>query len=398
MWNIFGRYRGKKVLPSARQMNLIASILNHVAQGTGIAMETPQQPSTDAPWKIGIDVDWLNEFLDGRRVTANSIVKTDADGKLDALCSLLQTAPSSDKVLTVKQGGTSVTWEDISNHEHTTDDITDWDDATSDFLTDDDVGTTVAAYNHTHDEYAEVNHTHTASQITGLPDLSGCLTTDDIGDTVQAHSAKLDALNTALDATGKVPLSQLTGNISGHSGNCLVTINNSGALDHGGNDSYDVLMALTGKSTVSNHDVTLPFPEWADNATKQNVLVGTDASGDLKNLVTLLTTAPSTDKVLTVKKNGTVLSWEDGGGSAENPTNATILNSQFPSTATALTNTWTSGGNNGLVLSVQVRTVWDGSKLYGFYRNVKIDKRGMVYSVGLENRYEIDTPVKITWS
>lgn len=65
MWNLFGRYKGKKVLPSARQMNLIASILNHVCAGTGIRMEMPQQPSTDAPWRIYIDVAWLKKFVGG---------------------------------------------------------------------------------------------------------------------------------------------------------------------------------------------------------------------------------------------------------------------------------------------------------------------------------------------
>lgn len=65
MWNIFGRYKGRKALPSARQMNLIAAILNHVTQGPGIAMKTPQLPSTDTPWVIGVDVEWLKAFVGG---------------------------------------------------------------------------------------------------------------------------------------------------------------------------------------------------------------------------------------------------------------------------------------------------------------------------------------------
>lgn len=63
MWNLFGKYKGKKVLPSARQMNLIAAILNHVTQGTGIKMSMPQSPSTDAPWTIGVDTEWLRSFV-----------------------------------------------------------------------------------------------------------------------------------------------------------------------------------------------------------------------------------------------------------------------------------------------------------------------------------------------
>ena len=65
MWNLFGRYKGKKALPSARQMNLIAAILNHVTQGTGISMKMPHQPSTDAPWIIAVDTEWLKTFVGG---------------------------------------------------------------------------------------------------------------------------------------------------------------------------------------------------------------------------------------------------------------------------------------------------------------------------------------------
>ena len=96
MWNLFGRYKGKKALPSARQMNLIAAILNHVTRGTGISMQMPQQPSTDAPWVISVDTEWLKEFVggcgSGYSVAANSLVKSDANGQLDALVSLLTTA------------------------------------------------------------------------------------------------------------------------------------------------------------------------------------------------------------------------------------------------------------------------------------------------------------------
>ena len=118
MWNIFGRYRGRKVLPSARQMNLIAAILNHVTQGTGISMSTPQMPSTDAPWVIGIDVEWLKAFVGGGSgadlsgVGANKIVGTDSGSSPVAAASILTTAPTSDKTLSVKKNGTAITWED----------------------------------------------------------------------------------------------------------------------------------------------------------------------------------------------------------------------------------------------------------------------------------------------
>ena len=120
MWNLFGRYKGKKVLPSARQMNLIAAILNHVTQGTGIAMDKPQLPSTDTPWKIGVDVEWLKAFVGGSGYSgaANSLIKSDDNGELAALVSLLTTDATKDKVLTVAKGGTAVTWEDAAAQNH----------------------------------------------------------------------------------------------------------------------------------------------------------------------------------------------------------------------------------------------------------------------------------------
>ena len=121
MWNLFGRYKGKKVLPSARQMNLIAAILNHVTQGTGISMQMPQQPSTDAPWIIAVDTKWLQEFVgggSGYSGAANSLIKSDSNGDLAALVSLLTSNTTKDKVLTVLKGGTTVSWEDAAAQNH----------------------------------------------------------------------------------------------------------------------------------------------------------------------------------------------------------------------------------------------------------------------------------------
>ena len=118
MWNLFGRYKGKKVLPSARQMNLIAAILNHVAQGTGIKMNTPQQPSTDAPWTIGVDVEWLKAFVVGGNITPDSLAGSDANGSLTALLALPSSNVTEDKVLTVAKGGKAVSWEDAAAQNH----------------------------------------------------------------------------------------------------------------------------------------------------------------------------------------------------------------------------------------------------------------------------------------
>ena len=117
MWNLFGKYKGRKVLPSARQMNLIAAILNHVTQGTGIKMDRPQTPSTDAPWVIGVDTEWLKSFVGGggadlSGVGPNKIIGTNSNSEPSAAASLLTANPTSDKVLSVKKNGTGLSWED----------------------------------------------------------------------------------------------------------------------------------------------------------------------------------------------------------------------------------------------------------------------------------------------
>ena len=121
MWNLFGRYKGKKALPSARQMNLIAAILNHVTQGTGISMDKPQLPSTDSPWKIGVDVKWLKAFVgggSGYSGAANSIIKSDNNGQLADLLALPSSAVTKDKVLAVAKDGTTVSWADAAAQNH----------------------------------------------------------------------------------------------------------------------------------------------------------------------------------------------------------------------------------------------------------------------------------------
>ena len=141
------------------------------------------------------------------------------------------------------------------------------------------------------------------------------------------------------------------------------------------------------------------FVKFATGSTIANVLVGTDANGLLKNVVNLPTTAPSTDKVLTVKKNGTTVSWEDaGGGAAENPSSKTNLANAAPGTSSTNSGTWTAGGSNGVTVRYHTRTMWSGTYLYGFYRDMVFDKNGRLYSVSAETRYTIDTPTKVTWN
>lgn len=62
MWYVFDKYKGV-VWPKAGQMNLIARILNNLCEGTGIKIERPTNPSPSAPVSIGIDTEWLDDYI-----------------------------------------------------------------------------------------------------------------------------------------------------------------------------------------------------------------------------------------------------------------------------------------------------------------------------------------------
>ena len=64
MWHLFDRYKGV-VWPKARQMNLIAKILNNLCAGDGIKLTTPSVPSPAAPVTIAVDTEWLDNYMGG---------------------------------------------------------------------------------------------------------------------------------------------------------------------------------------------------------------------------------------------------------------------------------------------------------------------------------------------
>ena len=243
---------------------------------------------------------------------------------------------------------------------------------------------------------AEGDHTHTVSSITDL-NLSGYLQTSAVGTATTVGYLKL--LVAQLSSTGKVPLSMLTGNIAGHQHDCLVTIDNGGNLGHSGNAAYNAVTSLASDYTAWNSDC-LPYLQTRTN--QQGQIIGIylpTSSSSATELIPLLTASPSSDKVLTVKAGASVLTWEDGGSSAQNPSTAvTSLANAAPGTATANSGTWTAGGSNGVVVRVQTRTMWNGTNLYGFYRDLTFDKHGRLYSSSVETSFTIDTPVKVTWS
>ena len=140
------------------------------------------------------------------------------------------------------------------------------------------------------------------------------------------------------------------------------------------------------------------YAEWASGATKSGVLVGTNSSGALNNVVALPASNPSADKVLSVKKNGTAVTWEDADRPAENPSSKTTLVAGNSSSEQAQGNTHTVGDGKGFELPVVTRVVWTGTSLISFYSTLTFDKYGRLYKITGESIKPVDTPTKVTWS
>lgn len=409
MFGIFKKYKRLFGRDAARSFNLMAAFLTNLCGDESIDIDRPDDPSTGNPPCISVNREWLEDFVENLEeaptaadaplpVAAHVDNETDAQklariGSSDIKAPLDHVHRLPDSVLTADDidDGTNNGAVASASHDHTASDITDLDDeisaALANYPTTSAMNTAIAA---------------AIQQSGGGSVPSGVLTNEDIGDTVQAHSDELDALEAALDANGKVPLSQLTGNIQGHSGDCLVTIDNSGTLGHSENKAYDVLMELTDQSTVTNHVATLPFPSWASGATKTSVLVGTDGDGDLTNVMTLPASANATwDRMVVCAATGTSLSLKNVR--AENPSSTLQLvaggstNTSAQGAAHTVADTGTNLGK-GFVLPVVTRVVWTGSALVYFYTTLTFDKYGRLYSLTNETKVTIDSPVKVTWN
>ena len=130
-----------------------------------------------------------------------------------------------------------------------------------------------------------------------------------------------------------------------------------------------------------------------------NKIVKTDGNGQLAELADVLTSNQTKDKVLTVEKGGSTVTWEDAGPKDPSTakTSLTTTANGGEGNAAAQTNTWTFGGTNGVAVTVQTRTYYDHTAstpvLYGYYRTFTFDRNGKVYSISAETRYTIDQPV-----
>ena len=217
MFGIFKKYKRLFGRDAARSFNLMAAFLTNLCGDESINIDRPDDPSSGNPPCISVNLSWLLSVCLPKVSSTGLLYSTGGD-------------------ISTKSIGTTSGTIAAGDHTHTTSDITDWATATADFLTLIDLSTALSGY-------ATSSHTHAYSTLTGTPDLSGILDTNDIGDTVQAYSSSLTALASSLDNDGKVPLSMLTGNINGHSGTCYVTIDNYGNLGHSENLAYNLLNA-----------------------------------------------------------------------------------------------------------------------------------------------------------
>ena len=115
MWHLFDSYKGV-VWPKARQLNLIARILNNLCPGTGIKLETPTNPSPSAPVTIGIDTEWLDDYIgdsgDNENITAANgsglAVNTVTTGQEIDLANRSSSDTFGIKSLKLKDGNTTV--------------------------------------------------------------------------------------------------------------------------------------------------------------------------------------------------------------------------------------------------------------------------------------------------
>ena len=110
MWNLFSRYKGGKAVPSAKQLNLIADILNNITAGSGIALTTPSAPTPSAPVVVAIDTEWLKAFVGGGGVSSVDGVGPDQTGNVDlGAVTDSDLAELSNGVLSVANGALATT-------------------------------------------------------------------------------------------------------------------------------------------------------------------------------------------------------------------------------------------------------------------------------------------------
>ena len=425
MWQIFGRYKGRRVVPTARQMNLIAAILNHVTQGTGIRMTMPQSPSTDSPWIISVDEEWLNSIIESSSPSGNFVT-------LDTQQNITANKNIVGSVLTVKYADGS-RYAEIGSGRISLLASGTYPRPYIDFH-----------YNGSSDYTARI----IAQSSTELRISSGSLSlyTQGQNDHIKLHSNSIYFYYGNSDSDGA------TSRITAASANELRVSSNIfsiwkvGENDRVeiGNDSIKlkdgssvtraevlqsaftindgsgvsrvmlfynsglggILISNASGSTIGAFDVHesaygtygLLQCDGSMNISSGSVTIHRESSGyALLNLHPIATTDKLVDTAAARQIATVGYVNEKAGGVPESPSSYTALTTSGEGSAAAKSDSWTYDGTNGVKVTVQTRTYYDHTAstpvLYGYYRTFTYDKQGRLYSVSAETRYVIDQPV-----
>ncbi len=379
MWQIFGRYRGRRVVPTARQMNLIAAILNHVTQGTGIRMTMPQSPSTDAPWIISVDVEWLMSFIasftSGNFVTLNTA--QDITGAKNFV-------------------GANVSVKYANNTRRT--------DIRSGSMT-------LLASDPYPNPYIDFNYGGSESFTSRLIAYQNNELRAVTGRFAVFKSGETDYASIEND---KIRLGNTSGVTSTTIDHTRILINHSDGsarvqlygLSYGGGLSLESSAGTI--ASIMAYDLSSQglgrFTNFSSSdglsITAKNVNIGRNpVQGGLATLS--FHPDATTDKLVdtdAAKQIATVgYVNEKAGGAPESPSSYTDLTTSGEGSAAAKSDSWTYDATNGVKVTVQTRTYYDHTAstpvLYGYYRTFTYDKQGRLYSVSAETRYVIDQPV-----
>ena len=146
--------------------------------------------------------------------------------------------------------------------------------------------------------------------------------------TANTAQSELDKVTTGEGDNRRVPLSKLTGNISGHTGTCYVTIENDGSLGHSGNTAFELLNTVASKSSttdattlITSEDVGKNGAAWlktAQSSTTATKLITDDDFDLTEDEVTTLqevateaaSTTASTTAVTSGMSNSAATKWQ----------------------------------------------------------------------------------------
>lgn len=286
-------------------------------------------------------------------------------------------------------------------------------------------------------DVAAGQHTHTASDITDLPSGISPYTSTPAALSTNGSAGSSDRYSRGDHSHPLPKLEDLKYTEGGHTGTCLVIVDNSGNVTHSGNNYFNTLKWLTDRwdstnsllSTIqtknTSNDQTIVYAGYIGLFRSQPLInfyynrsgsytsrIIESASGRLQlvspnhaylSVHPTDTDLDTTDNTATSKQIATC-GFVNGKVTASDPSTTiqTMPASGQEDSTTALQDNWTAGGTNGLVRTVLYRQVFDSSAtppvIYNFYRTETLDKFGRVYQVSGETRKILDTTNLITLS